>query len=373
MKVAQFIYSLGAGGAETLVKELACQLRKQGHEVTILLLDKFKETPYEQKALKHLKDADVSVINLGRSPGSAGIKSFFKLAKSVNIGKFDILHSHLTITDIMAWFMCRYFFKNIRHISTIHNSVIPRRGFIAAIWRYCQRHTTTVFCSQAAMRANAGILGSATFINNGIIASKYEEVKDLGTKTRSMLGIPHNAPIIINVARIAEQKNQLILIKAIQKLRGKVPELQCIICGDGPDRPELEAYIKEHGLTDAVHLLGIREDIPSLLMASDLFVSTSKWEGLPIAVLEAFFAGIFCVLSPIKEHIEIAQGVEGVKIYPQNNVGSLSKTIYPILSSINYDKSELRQKRKEILQPFSMDACADAYLDLYGCLVRNGY
>jgi len=365
MKIAQLIYSLSAGGAETLVKELSHELKMQGHEVTVLLLDRFYNTAYEKEAFENLADVGIPILSLGRVPGSIGLKAFCKLAKIMKVGKYDILHSHLAISDIMSWFLCEYFFKNTQHVSTIHNSVVYQGSIVARIWQYCQKRTTTVFCSKAALEVNEGVLGQAKFIQNGSSSEKYEDVKESSRRMLSSLCIESEMPLIINVGRMVKQKNQLMLLKAMLLLKKSLPDIKCIICGDGPDRQDLERYVKDHELGDTVHFLGIRKDVASLMMASDVFVSTSIHEGLPITVLEAFFAGLSCVLSPIKEHVDIAQGVLGVNIATANNPEAIAKEIFQLLSFPIPDKFDLQKKRKSVLEPYSITTCARNYLDLY--------
>lgn len=365
MKIVQLIYSLSAGGAETLVKELSHELNRQGHEVTVLLLDCFKNTTYERESFKYLADVGVSIMSLERIPGSIGVKAFCKLAKIMRLGKYDILHSHLAISDIMAWFLCSYFLKNIRHVSTIHNSVVYQKGLVSKIWRYCQKRTTTVFCSKAALEANDGMFGYARFIQNGASMRKYCSDNRVREKIRTELCLGAEVPLIINIGRIVKQKNQLVLLESILLLKKLVPGIKCIICGDGLDRQALERYVKDHELEDTVYFLGIRKDVASLLLSSDVFVSTSIHEGLPITVLEAFFAGLLCVLSPIKEHVDIAKNVVGVRVAADNTPEAVAKEISRFISLPIPDKLGLQQKRKEVLEPYSITTCARNYSQLY--------
>ena len=84
-----------------------------------------------------------------------------------------------------------------------------------------------------------------------------------------------------------EQKNHALAIRAI----ARVPEAALVVLGEGPDRAELEELVRAEGVTDRVVLPGVRQDARALLGAADAVLFTSRWEGLPLAALEALASG----------------------------------------------------------------------------------
>ena len=110
------------------------------------------------------------------------------------------------------------------------------------------------------------------------------------------LGIPQSARVAGAVGRLTKQKNYAFLLDAFAACLD--PELHLVIAGEGELRPELERTIAARGLAGRVHLLGLRHDVPELMLGLfDAVVMPSLHEGLPMALLEAQAAGLPCLVS----------------------------------------------------------------------------
>lgn len=103
---------------------------------------------------------------------------------------------------------------------------------------------------------------------------------------------------IIMVARFARQKNQILLLEAVNRWPPDQP-FEIILVGDGPLLPSVRDYAARLPVADRVHFLGNREDVGQLLRDSDIFVLSSWWEGFPITILEAMRAGLPVVASDV--------------------------------------------------------------------------
>ena len=103
--------------------------------------------------------------------------------------------------------------------------------------------------------------------------------------------------------------------------------------GKGTDREEVRRRARDKGLEDAVDLLGIRSDIPELLREGDVFVSASKREGLPQAVLEAQAAGLPLVAADIPPHREAVAPELACFLYPPGRVDAAAERIVRLLES----------------------------------------
>jgi glycosyltransferase involved in cell wall biosynthesis len=141
---------------------------------------------------------------------------------------------------------------------------------------------------------------SLQIIRNGIVVDDYASNHDgERERLRAELGIRENEFVVINVGRLTEQKGQADLVKAAVLLRQGGVSVKFLIVGDGHLKSALEELIETAGLGDRFRLLGFRDDIPSLLKMSDLFILSSLDEGLPMALLEAMAAGIPVVTTPV--------------------------------------------------------------------------
>ena len=114
---------------------------------------------------------------------------------------------------------------------------------------------------------------------------------------RKELGISDNSFLVGHIGRFAEQKNHLFLLDIFKEIVSLHPDSVLLLVGDGELRQQIEAKIKTLNLEGKVVLLGLRSDVNELLMAMDVLVFPSKYEGLPVTLVEAQCSGLPCVIS----------------------------------------------------------------------------
>ena len=127
-------------------------------------------------------------------------------------------------------------------------------------------------------------------IPNGVDTDRYRPAK-ADAKLRQQLGIPRTAPLAGIVAVLRPEKNHEMFLRVAAQVHEEVPEAHFLVIGDGPRRAELEALSAELGLSQCVHFLGKRPDVPELLNLLDVFVLTSRMEANPVSILEALATG----------------------------------------------------------------------------------
>ncbi|MDT3435764.1 glycosyltransferase [Haloarcula sp. 1CSR25-25] len=121
------------------------------------------------------------------------------------------------------------------------------------------------------------------------------------------LDIPADATVVGTVGRLLERKGHFDLLEAWATVEDELPDAHLVFVGDGRDRQDLEQRIEDLDCTDSVHLLGTRDDVPSLLNAMDVFVFPSHFEGLPGAVIEAMAAGLPIVATPVDGNSDLLE------------------------------------------------------------------
>jgi glycosyltransferase involved in cell wall biosynthesis len=195
-----------------------------------------------------------------------------------------IAHSHTT--ELMA--------PAVR----LHQKLVAR---LTAHWvrRYA---TAGLACSEAAA---ATLFGPNwrddprwQVLHYGIDLAPFRKTSDRRWEVRRSFGIPHDAFVIGHVGRMSPEKNHRFLVTLAREIAVQLPGAYFVLVGDGPLRPQVEAWIRRAGLTDRVRLLGSRGDVPVLMThLFDLFLFPSLYEGLPITIIEAQAAGIPIVAS----------------------------------------------------------------------------
>ncbi len=133
-------------------------------------------------------------------------------------------------------------------------------------------------------------------INNGIDSKRYVFSSEIRESTRCALGMKDEL-LLCHIGRFAPEKNHAFLIETVQLLAEKGKDFHLLLIGDGPLKQEIVEKVKRAGLQDRVSFLGLRDDIPALLMASDVFLFPSVFEGLGIAAVEAQGTGLPTVCS----------------------------------------------------------------------------
>lgn len=172
-------------------------------------------------------------------------------------------------------------------------------------------------------------------------------------------------PIVLTVARLDKQKGLDVLLQAAVH----VPNVLFVIAGDGPERSALEAQAQALGVADRVLFLGNREDIPELLRQCDLFVLPSRYEGLPLAVLEAMAAGRPVITTAIDGTREaIVHGESGILIPPDNS-RALAGSIQALLASPMLAHRLADAGRERVIQKFSPNAMVRQITEVYGTLL----
>ena len=143
--------------------------------------------------------------------------------------------------------------------------------------------------------------------------------------------VPADAIFIGSVGRLDEQKGYDHLIRAQRIIKNKYPKVHLAIAGEGPMRSMLEQLIRELDLSDVVHLCGFRTDISDFVSALDLFVSSSRWEGLPIAVVEAMLLRKPVVATDVGGVSEVVKPGETGYLVPANDVDALATNVIKAL------------------------------------------
>ncbi|MBI6545577.1 MAG: glycosyltransferase family 4 protein, partial [Cyanobacteria bacterium NC_groundwater_1444_Ag_S-0.65um_54_12] len=145
-------------------------------------------------------------------------------------------------------------------------------------------------------------------IHNGSCLSGSSLDKNVRESVRQELGLPVNAPIIFCAARMSQGKGQEFLIAAMPAILAEQPAARLLLAGDGEKRASFEKQARQLSVTDAIGFLGMRDDVPQLMAAADIFcLPSSGVEGLPLAVVEAMAAGLPVVATQVGGVSEIVR------------------------------------------------------------------
>lgn len=176
---------------------------------------------------------------------------------------------------------------------------------------------------------------NTVILNNGIPIDSYRFCYKVRDVYRQKLGLG-NSIVIGTVGRMSKQKNQSFLLDVFAKVYQVNKNAKLVIVGEGELRRELETKIEQQFLSDAVMLLGKRNDVPSLLMAMDIFCLPSLYEGMPNCVIEAEATGLPCIVS---DTITKDANLTGHVNYVPLELDSWCEAI-KLISEVKYDRNE---------------------------------
>lgn len=184
-------------------------------------------------------------------------------------------------------------------------------------------------------------------------------------EVRGELGLEPDAMLIVEVARMTEQKGHRFLLQAVANLHHCVPKLRCLLVGDGPTRAALHRQVVQLHIAPCVRFLGFRPDVPDLINAADIYVLPSLSEGMPIGLLEAMALGCPVVASAVNGIPEVVQhGVNGL-LLPAGDVAGLTELIGRLASDFKLREQLACAARQTVRRSFSAQQMADRIAQLY--------
>lgn len=207
-------------------------------------------------------------------------------------------------------------------------------------------------------------------IYNGVDLNRIERSRDLNWSVDQAVDISSDAFVIGNAAMFTEQKAQDVLIRAVGAARRRGYNVELVIAGDGKLQPYLDDIVKEEGLKDVVHFLGLldRPKVYRLMSTVDIYAMPSRWEGFSAAAIEALAIGTPCLFSNIDEFTKPFANVAA--FHRVDNVDDLTNQIEELYQDEVWRK-KLGEKGKELATQFSTEAIAEQYHDIYRDLITG--
>lgn len=310
-----------------------------------------------------------------------------KLQRILAEGEYDIVHNHLHVySGFPVWWVQRL---GIPVITSFHNTQfftpemkwghLPllrqmRTGYAVMSIDYALRHSDLVTgCSQGVIesldpRGTKIPQGRARVLYYGVnipqLASSEERAN-----FRTSFGWDARTPIILHAGRFVEQKNHMGLLSIFQRVLEYIPNAELLLAGDGPLRSMVENAIEQHALSNTVRLLGSRDDVPSLMTMSDVFLFPSIHEGLPMVALEANAAGLPLVGSQIPGLVEAVQDGETALLHDVDDIEGMARSVIQLIDDPLFAKQLAVAGRHRIEENFSVEASANRLLQTYNELI----
>jgi glycosyltransferase involved in cell wall biosynthesis len=354
-----------AGGGEQLARTIAIRLDPARFDRVLCAT-----RPVTGPSLEPIIAAGVRVLCLQRS-SRAALAAWWPLISFLRDQRIDVLHTH-------------------KFGSNVWGAVLGRLAGVPVIiahehtWSYQGQPLRRLLDREVIARAAQVFLAVSRedrrrmieiehidprrirFIPNGIPPKPRAD----RTAVRAELGIPAGAPVIGNVGRLQPQKALHFLIETAALLVRDFPDLRVLIIGEGSEEASIRTLIHRHDLEQTVILLGHRSDIPEVLSALDVAVSTSDWEGSPLAVMEYMAAGKPIVATRVGGVPDlVTSGVHGILV-ERGDVKGLARSTAELLRDPDRRAAMGAQGRRRQRLEFDIDLMVRRLEILYEELFR---
>jgi len=290
MKIMQVIPYFCFGGAETMCENLTYALTTMGHSLTVVSL-----YPEKTPIARRMEEAGVRIVYLDKKLG-LDLSMIPKLTKLMRQEQPDVVHTHLNVIKYAA--LAAKLAGIRRCVHTVHNvaheEAEGRLQKITNTLYFKLGWSVPVALSPEVRRTIVSFYGlpekAVPMICNGV---------DLGKclpKENYSLSDP---PALLHVGRFNAQKNHKGLLEAFSRILQSHPDCRLKLIGDGELLEEIKTYAKTLGILEKVDFLGSRSNIYPYLQEADIFLLPSRFEGMPMTIIEAMGTGLPIVASAV--------------------------------------------------------------------------
>lgn len=371
------------GGIERFGVELTQALAAGGRVEPLVCGMWAYQTPYEVAWLSRLQaqgiDAFMPAVWDDHSPYNSFWRAWQGARRHLQGQQVDIIHSHCQFGDGLALLLKREL-RPEALVRTVHNErewgKRPLRHLLLTNGLYPFLFQQELGVSQQVVdnlnqRPLAKRLGrTAVLAYNALNLSRFANVQVDRAEKRRELGLPPNAPIIGSVGRLTEQKAYDLFLEAAALVKAHLPEVYFLLVGDGPLAADLQKQAEELGLSPHITFAGARADVEELLQIMDVFVNSSRWEGLPTVMLESMAARIPVVATDVSGNRELARDGENGRLVPPNDPSALAQAVQEMLELPSDQRQIMCQTAFDLVKDnFSIIQIAKQHETLYSRLI----
>jgi glycosyltransferase involved in cell wall biosynthesis len=377
--VLHFAYSIGGGGAEAMLMNLAESLDPAQFRTVVVAIN---AKPWTHQ-LKRLHEAGVDVHDL-ESTTYLNPRTLARLHAVLRAERPDIVQTWTHHADLVGGWAARV--AGVRNIVwSIHCREIHRNpgdsdgkmGLFRRALAYSSRliPQRIISCSATAIEDHDAMgypRAKMRWIPNGINADRFVPNTDAGLDTRAELKLPANAPVIGYVGRFHEMKDLATFLRAAALLQARVPEAHFVFCGGveielGEVERELLAMLPQR---HQVRFESFRADPWRLYPALSVFSLSSRTEACPMTILEAMSCGVPCVATDVGDCGRLLEGLG--EVVPMRDHSALASAWERALQLGTAAREKIsRESRQRVLEKFTIAQAARQYAETYAELVEE--
>lgn len=357
------------GGAEAALLLFLEHLDRDRWRPTLVYHPAEAVEPLERRAA----EAGAELLPIPPLPlGIGGLKEVPALARLLRRERPDVFHAHLSWQLACKFPLAAAVLARVPAVvATVQlyvdaplstSSLVQLRAIGRGVGRYV---AVSDNIAQALRRDLRLAGGKVEVIHNAVDVARFSAAPNPALR-RALTG-DDRTPLVFTAARLHEQKGLETLIEAVPG----VPAAYFAIAGDGPERMRLETLVLELGVEERVTFLGSRSDIPALLRASDLFVLPSRYEGFPLALLEAMAAEVAVVATRIGGVDELVVDGQNGELVEPGDSAALAAAITSLLADPDRRKKLATRGHELVLHHHGAEATTARVTRVYDELLAD--
>lgn len=367
-KIVFITWALEVGGAERLLVKLVQNIPQDNYEVKVICVTR------KGVWAKELEEKGIEVVSMDKKVGfDPGV--LFRLRSYLSKEQPDIVNTSIWTADL--WGRAAAILAGVNNIIVTEQNVdIWKRWYHKIIDKILFRWTKYVICVSDDVvkfyHDNFGLpLSKLRMIPNAIDLALFDLSKDY-SGLRESLQLPKDTFLFVCPARLHPQKAHHVLIEASSLLKAKgQTNFHVLLVGDGERRDELRQLVEDKGLSKQIHFLGLRQDIPEILLQCDSFLISSDYEGLSLAILEGMAAALPIVATNVGGNSQlIKNGVNGYLTPPQD-APQLAVSMLKVIENQGHAWEMGKAGRNIVEETYSIKTIASQTVDLFETCINT--
>ena len=342
------------------------------------------EVHYASAGEEEVLDCDKHfTVSFERSPFKLNnLRAINQLKKIIDTEGYDIIHTHTPMGSVVTRLAAKAARKNgTRVIYTAHGfhffTGAPILNWLIyyPIEKVMAKYTDTLITinKEDYERAKRKFNTDVQYVPGvGIDPKKFGIKMSANEKLalRKSLGLKKNDFVILYIAELNKNKNQAMLLRALNILKQKGVAVKLLLAGTDSLNGTLQAMVADNEIVDSVQFLGYRNDIPNLIQITDLAITASRREGLPVNVMEAMYAGIPVVATACRGNGDLVENNQNGFIVPQDDENETAIAIEKLTTN-KAQRNAFGGASKQMIRPYVMDSVMRKMENVYAIDIKE--
>ena len=359
LRILHILPSLGLGGAEQMATHLMIGLSRS-HTVGAVGLGPASNSVPERR----LTEANIPRWHLDKRQGF-DFRMFASLDRVIRDFRPQVVHTHMSVQRYVFPVQSRM--RGATVIHTMHNLAEYETDAFGRLvhWVAFRNGVLPIGISREVSASVKRVYGleCRAVIPNCVPVEAYQRGGEDRLKWREREGFGPDAIVFTCVGRLEPQKNPHLLLQAMSKVQD--PRAHLVFLGEGGLGKQLASEAGSLNLGGRVHFLGKRNDVPSVLAGSDVFVLGSSWEGNPLSVMEAMASGLPVVSTAVGGVPELVRSGEDGILVRAGDCAAFADAMKVLLDDSQKRLSMADAARTRALREFRLERMVQGYEDLY--------